>query len=79
MATPIAVNYGMEDRWRCDDCGRFMTPDGASWAAIYDMIGLELRHEHKRCATRTAKHGPVQSNARPRDGDMSPYQGLGTV
>lgn len=60
---------------RCDDCGRFMTPAGGSWAHIYDMIGMGLDHEHWRCRRCTDLLGPVASNARPYDGDMSPYQG----
>ena len=61
---------------RCDDCGRFFRPDErATWAEIYDMIGMGLDRERHRCALCTESLGPAQSNARPHDGDLSPYQG----
>jgi len=62
---------------KCDDCGRFMSSVGSS-AAIYDFASCGLDHEHFRCVPCTEKIGPVQSNARPHDGDMSPYQRTST-
>ena len=61
---------------KCDDCGRFMDPSasGASWAYKYDMVAMECSHEHWRCSKCTDKYGPVHSNARPADGNMSPYE-----
>lgn len=62
---------------KCHDCGRFMgMAGGASTAAMYDMIGMQLDYEHFRCAECTKKLGPVQTNARPSDGDLSPYQSV---
>lgn len=62
---------------KCDDCGKFATiVGGASTAAMYDMVGMQLDHEHFRCASCTRELGPVQSNARPSDGDMTPYQSV---
>ena len=60
---------------KCDDCGRFMRlDDGASTAAMYDMVGMQMSHEHFRCAGCTELLGPVQSNAKPADGNLSAYQ-----
>ncbi|HUN82418.1 MAG TPA: hypothetical protein VMV81_13020 [Phycisphaerae bacterium] len=62
---------------RCDDCGqftRFSKGSGASWAAIYDFAAPGLDHEHCRCRRCTEQLGPVKSNAKPWDGDMSSYQ-----
>jgi hypothetical protein len=62
---------------KCNDCGRFMTlSGGASTACMYDFVAMELSHKHYRCARCTAKLGPIDSNARPADGDMSPYQSI---
>ena len=61
---------------RCDDCGRFGKHIGSSSADIYDMVGMQLDREHWRCPACTEHLGPVQSNAKPADGDMSPYQTL---
>jgi len=62
---------------KCDCCGRFMKcADGASWAEIYDMVGMGLDHEILRCAECTQRLGPAESNARPYDGNMTPYQGV---
>lgn len=58
---------------KCTDCGRFMR-DG-TWAAIFDLVAMELSHEHWRCTRCTGKLGPAQSNARPHNGDMTPYEG----
>lgn len=58
---------------KCTDCGRFTAVLGSS-ADIYDMVLMCLSHEHWRCLACTEKLGPVQSNARPADGDMTPYQ-----
>ena len=60
---------------RCDDCGRFLSAP-ASWAMIYDMVACEALYEHQRCKRCHDKYGPAQSNARPHNGDMSPYQGV---
>src|ERR1700761_8457696 len=60
---------------KCGDCGKFMRlTNGASSADIYDMVGMGLDHERYRCSLCTERLGPVQSNARPHDGDMAPYQ-----
>lgn len=60
---------------KCDECGRFMAyRDGASSAAIYDFVAMECVTEIARCAKCTAELGPVHSNARPANGDMSPYE-----
>lgn len=61
---------------QCDDCGRFMNRKGASWAHIYDFVGMGLDREHFRCAGCTERLGPAQSNARPHDGNMQEYQGV---
>jgi len=61
---------------KCDDCGRFMRFDArASWAHKYDFVAMECVYEHYRCARCTEELGPVHSNARPYNGDMSPYEG----
>lgn len=60
---------------KCDDCGRFMTTAGGSSADIYDFgPSPGLDHEHYRCNKCTERLGPAESNARPSNGDMSPYQ-----
>lgn len=60
---------------KCDDCGRFTsTSKGASTADIFDFVAMGHDHTRVRCAGCTQKLGPVQSNARPANGDMSPYQ-----
>ena len=59
---------------RCDDCGRFMSK--GSWADIYDFVALCCDYQHFRCARCTEKLGPALSNAKPHNGDMSPYQGV---
>jgi hypothetical protein len=66
---------------RCDDCGKFFNPleKGASSAAIYDLVQMEAGYLHFRCSFCTKKLGPVHSNARPADGDMSPYESQVTI
>ena len=60
---------------RCNDCGRFMQLcNGASSATMYDMVGMQPSHDHWRCPSCTKTLGPIESNARPANGDMSPYQ-----
>ena len=59
---------------QCNDCGKFMK-DG-TWAEIYDYVNMSLEYDHYRCRRCTEKLGPAKSNARPRDGDMSQYQGV---
>lgn len=59
---------------RCDDCGQFMR-EASSWAHIYDFVAMELSHEHFRCKRCTERLGPVRTNARPANGDLSPYEG----
>lgn len=62
---------------RCDDCGRFMSlSGGASSARMYDFVAMEPSYDHARCRKCTETIGPVQSNARPANGDMSPYQSM---
>lgn len=60
---------------KCDCCGRFMSPDGATWAMIYDFAAMEPKYERYHCKACTESYGPAQSNARPHDGNMGPYQG----
>jgi len=61
---------------KCDDCGRFMNPEavGSSMAERYDMVAMCADYIHMRCPRCTDRLGPVQSNAQPSNGDMSPYQ-----
>lgn len=64
---------------RCDDCGKFASfakGSGASSALIYDFVGMGLDHETFRCRRCTEELGPVRSNAKPWDGDMSRYEGV---
>ncbi len=62
---------------QCHRCGRFCRlGGGASSATMYDMVAMECTGEAVRCAKCTAEIGSVQSNARPSDGDMSPYQSV---
>lgn len=61
---------------RCDNCAKFARPNGGSFATIWDFVGMGLDHEQFRCGPCTERLGPAQSNARPADGDMSPYQWL---
>lgn len=62
---------------KCDDCGRFMKlADGASSARQYDFVAMECVYDHYRCAKCTKELGPVFSNARPSNGDMSPFQSI---
>ncbi len=62
---------------QCSSCGKFMRPEApASWASIFDRVGMCLDHEAYRCGQCTVSLGPIQSNATPYDGDMSPYQGV---
>ncbi len=64
---------------KCDDCGKFSSGKeggGASWAYQYDFVAMEASYDHHRCPKCTALMGPVQSNARPSNGDMKPYQGM---
>lgn len=61
---------------KCDDCGRFMKFDGrATWSHKYDFVAMCCDYEHFRCGPCTERLGPTVSNARPHNGDMSPYQG----
>ena len=60
---------------RCDDCGRFAAlSNGASSAMMFDFVAMEPSYDHLRCASCTSKLGPVRSNARPSNGDMTPYE-----
>jgi len=65
---------------KCDDCGKFMSADlrGVSWAELYDFnpAAYGLDHTHYRCRKCTKKFGAVESNAKPANGDMTPYQGV---
>lgn len=60
---------------KCDDCGKFMGKPG-SWAEIYDFVGMQLDHTHFRCERCTEHLGPVETNAKPWNGDLSSYQGV---
>lgn len=71
------MTVGLFTNPKCDECGKFMSlTGGASSAMIFDFAGMCPDHEAARCAKCTALFGPVQSNAKPADGDMSPYQGV---
>jgi hypothetical protein len=60
---------------RCDDCGRFASlSGGASSAMMFDFVAMCPDYERLRCADCTERLGPVHSNARPSNGDMSPYE-----
>ena len=60
---------------KCDDCGRFANySGGASSARMFDFVAMEPSYDHLRCAACTEKLGPIHSNARPANGDMSPYE-----
>lgn len=63
---------------KCDDCGQFMNfyQSGSSWADRYDFVAMECIETRTRCPACTNKLGPLHSNARPANGDMSPYQGV---
>lgn len=70
---------GLFDNPRCDDCGRYsVLHSGASSAMIFDFVNMCPSHERLRCAACTKKLGPVHSNARPADGDMTPYESVMT-
>jgi hypothetical protein len=58
---------------KCTDCGRFCSR--GTWALIFDFVAMEPSHEHFRCERCVDRLGPAGSNARPRNGDMSPYEG----
>ena len=58
----------------CSRCGRFMSK--GTWANIYDFVAMELSHEIQHCQKCTDSGFPALSNARPYNGDMSPYQGI---
>lgn len=61
--------------YNCSDCGKFMSlSNGASSAMQFDFVAMEPSYDHMRRRNCTALMGPVQSNARPHNGDMSPYQ-----
>jgi hypothetical protein len=69
------MSGGLFTNPRCNDCGRFATlANGASSAMQFDFVAMEPSYDHLRCASCTAKLGPVRSNARPSNGDMTPYQ-----
>lgn len=71
----MSINPSPTFYLKCDDCQRFMSlSGGASSARMYDMAAMEASHDHARCVRCTSRMGPVQSNARPADGDMRPYQ-----
>jgi len=59
--------------YNCSRCGRFMSK--GSWAYIYDFVAMEPSHDIQHCEKCTSDGFPALSNARPFDGDMSPYQG----
>ena len=63
---------------RCDRCNRpvFLNERKATWANTYDFVAMEPESELLRCARCSRKVGAVRSNARPYNGDMSPYQGF---
>lgn len=71
------MTVGLFSATRCDSCGRFaVLTGGASTAMMFDMVGMCPDHEAARCGACTRKLGPVQSNARPANGDMTPYQSI---
>lgn len=64
---------------KCDRCGRFTHGPTTAYAVMYSeplCLGGGIDREIFRCAKCVDKYGMPQSNACPRDGDMSPYQGI---
>lgn len=60
----------------CDICGHFVG-SGSSWAYMFSFGPLpEPSHTPVRCKRCTEEVGPIQSNARPNNGDLAPYQGI---
>lgn len=69
------MSGGLFTNLRCDDCGKFANlTNGASSAMMFDFVAMEPSYDHLRCASCTVKLGPVHSNARPSNGDMTPYE-----
>lgn len=74
------MSGGLLSNPRCDDCGRFASlSNGASSAMIFDFASMCPDYDHVRCASCTARLGPVHSNARPSNGDMTPYETVHTA
>lgn len=62
---------------RCDKCGKFIKWQSRySWATIYSFPHGGIEGDVFRCEADTKKYGPVKSNAKPYNDDMSPYQGI---
>jgi len=60
---------------RCKTCGQFIKYNsGWSWALIISWFGVD--GEIFRCEKCTDKYGIIESNAKPYDGDIKPYQGI---
>lgn len=70
----MAVN--LFSHHNCDVCGRFVSIEapGVSLAEIFDFVGMQPDHTRIHCPSCTSRIGPAQSNARPANGDMSPYE-----
>lgn len=65
---------------KCDICGKFIKfKTMYSWAIIYSFPYGGIEKDVFRCETDTQKYGPVQSNAKPYNNDMSPYQGINKI
>jgi hypothetical protein len=60
---------------KCDKCGKFINHKSKySYADIYDYSGLvDVLHRCEKC---NLKYGNIQSNAKPYDNDLTPYQGV---
>jgi len=65
------------DALRCDDCGKFTSGEGATFASMFDFVAMCPDYDHCRCGACTERLGPVKSNARPHSGDTSPYEWSG--
>lgn len=63
----------------CDRCARrvFMSERKASWADTFNFVAMEPESELVRCSRCTRKAGRLRSNARPANGNMAPYEGMG--
>jgi hypothetical protein len=49
------------EQWRCDRCGRFVTPGvpGSSWVQVPDS-DINAGDERERCAACTRNYGPAK-------------------
>jgi len=68
----------VSDDMSCDRCNKhvFFSEKKATWANTYDFVAMEPKDELVRCSRCSQKFGRLRSNARPSNGDMSPYEGF---